>query len=329
MSVVIEGRDVSVLRGDVPLVSGVDISVREGEILGIVGESGAGKTLTVRALLGLLPSGLTASGTVSIADHERADLSDPPAGWRRSLAGLATVVLQDPTRMFDPMMRVGDQLVEAPHAGKGGRHDRAQRARELLRAFGFRDPDGVLPLFPHQLSGGMAQRVAIAMALVPRPGLVVLDEPTSALDPELRRDVFRWMRVAADERGLAVIMITHDLRAVRRVSDALAVMYAGKVVEAGPTSQLLAAPRHPYLKALARLAFHRAERRQPLPVLRGAPRHAASAEGGCAFAPRCELAFDRCDEEPTTLQHGGRSVKCHRATDAGALSVEECDDARR
>jgi ABC-type glutathione transport system ATPase component len=277
VTTLVEGRDIRVHRGDATLVQGVDVVLEEGEILGIVGESGAGKTLTVRALLGLLPTGLTATGAVRIADQHSVELRDPPAGWRRRLAGFATVVLQDPTAMLDPMMRVGRQLVE--EAGRGTRTRRREllaRASDLLQAFGFSDPEHVLQLFPHQLSGGMAQRVAIAMALVPRPRLIVLDEPTSALDPEIRRDVFAWVRSGADRDDFAAIVITHDLRAVRRVSDRLLVMYGGRTVEAGPTAELLTAPRDPYLQGLATLALHRGRRRAPLPVLAPGARHAGA-----------------------------------------------------
>lgn len=319
MTLVVEGRNISVHRGEARLVRGVDVDVRNGEILGIVGESGAGKTLTVRALLGLLPPELTATGTVRMSGHQHhVDLRNPPASWRRRLAGFATVVLQDPTRMLDPMMRVERQLVE--QAGRGSRarrQERVDRAKDLLQVFGFPDPESVLRLFPHQLSGGMAQRIAIAMALVPRPSLIVLDEPTSALDPEIRRDVFDWLRSGAGRGEFAVIMITHDLRAVRRVSDQLAVMYGGRTVESGPTEQLLAAPRHPYSKALARLAFHRGGRREFLPVLQGAPPLALSPDQGCAFAPRCDEAFELCgDQAPATSRHAGRTVTCHRHGEA-------------
>jgi oligopeptide/dipeptide ABC transporter ATP-binding protein len=295
------------------LVEGVDLAVAAGEIVGVVGETGAGKTVTMRALLGLGASGTRAAGTLRLADGPPLALSD--AVTVRALLGRGTsVVLQNPVAMLDPMMRVGAQLVEgvvrrgllAPAAARA-------RAAELLAQMGFNDPEHVTDLYPHELSGGMAQRVATAMGMMPRPRLLVLDEPTSALDANVRVEVLRLFRRLAAEEGTAVFLVSHDLGLVSGFCDGVAVMYAGRVVEAGTTAQVLSAPAHPYTSALLSCsATLEAANRTPLATIGGAPPRPSAWPAGCVFAPRCPRVAGLCREQrPPLAEHGGRDAACH------------------
>ncbi len=308
MSVVAELHDLTICRaaGDeaVALVEDVSLSVSEGELLGVVGETGAGKTLTTRALLGVVPRNLQSMGRVRVADasFELSELQQetrPP-----SLARDAEIVFQNPATMLDPLARVEAQLVEAVvwHGLMGPQEARA-RAVELLGALGFAQPEAVLRLYPHQLSGGMAQRAAIAMALMTRPRLLVVDEPTSALDANLRVEVLTLLQRAARESGTAVVLVSHDLPLIAHFCSRVIVMYAGRVVECGETAHVLAAPAHPYTEALLETAstVHSASR-AVLPTIPGSPPAPGAWPAGCVFAPRCRYVFDACLERRPDLE---------------------------
>jgi oligopeptide/dipeptide ABC transporter ATP-binding protein len=296
--------------GDLTLVDGVTLAVESGRILGIVGETGAGKTLTAKAMLGLLPSAMKVDGELTI----NGEPVEARSALRRRLDVAA--VLQNPVGMLDPLMRVGPQLVEAVVEHRTMSRTEAQaRAVELLERLGFANPQVVLAAYPHQLSGGMAQRTAIAMALMPRPELLVVDEPTSALDANLRVEILSLFSAAARDDGAAVVLVSHDLALVARYCDAVAVMYAGRVVEHGPVEAVLARPLHPYTSLLMRTGPSLASApRAPLPVIAGSPPRAGEWAAGCVFAPRCPYSDARCHAERPALRAEGASVAaCHYA----------------
>jgi oligopeptide/dipeptide ABC transporter ATP-binding protein len=309
--------------GSVPLVDDVDLVLGEREMMGVVGETGAGKTLTMKALLGLLPVGTRGSGRLWLGGRGPLELSDVSA--LRQLRGREIgIVLQNPVGMFDPLVRVKHQVVEGVVRAKTmARPQALERARELLEAMGFDDAAAVLELFPHQLSGGMAQRVAIAMALMPHPRVVIADEPTSALDAHLRVDVLALLRRVAQEQGAAVLLVSHDLGLVSHFCDSITVMYAGRVVERGATRDVLGDPQHPYTAALLECSpALDADHRMALRVIRGAPPAPGGWAAGCVFEPRCPLAFDRCrDERPALRTEGERAAACHLAFAASVRSV--------
>jgi ABC-type glutathione transport system ATPase component len=233
-----------------PLVDAISLQVRAGAVVGLVGETGAGKTLTTRAMTGLLPAGLTATGSIAIGGREPVD-ARRQRELRAVLGGDVGIVLQHPGGMFDPLFRLGDQLVEGVVATRRMPRSAArERALALLARMRFDDPAGVTRLFPHQLSGGMLQRAGIAMTLMPGPRLIVADEPTSALDAHVRLDVLELLTATAVEDGAGVLLISHDLGLVSRSCDAVHVLHRGRVVESGRTTDVLASPTHPYTRAL-------------------------------------------------------------------------------
>ena len=303
----------------VPLIEGVDLAVGRQEVMGIVGETGSGKTLTMKAMLGLLPPGTRGAGRMWIGeDPEGFDLAVPDS--MRPIRGKAIgVVLQNPVGMFDPLMKVKSQLVEGVLAKKLMTREQAlSRAQGLLESMGFRDADAILELYPHQLSGGMSQRAAIAMALMPHPQVIIADEPTSALDAHLRLDVLAILRRLAQEQHAAVLLVSHDLGLVSNFCDSIAVMYAGRVVEHGSSSAVLRNPQHPYTEALLTCSpALDAEPRAVLRVIGGAPPPPGNWPPGCVFHPRCPLAFERCrHERPALRSHGERLAACHLAFQA-------------
>jgi oligopeptide/dipeptide ABC transporter ATP-binding protein len=316
-----QGRDVAVRttgRSPVTLVDGFGIDVAPGEMVGIVGETGAGKTVTMRALLGLLPQGLRGEGTLSVAGQ---DVSLAEVGSVRRLLGDQTsVVLQNPMSMLDPFMRVRDQLVEGAVRRGGMDPDAArERAAALLGQMGFSDVEAVMALYPHQLSGGMAQRVATTMGMMPQPRLLVLDEPTSALDAGVRVAVLRAFARAASEQRTGVILVSHDLGLVSHFCDSVTVMYSGRAVEQGATAQIVSTPAHPYTVALLEAsATLEVARRQALTAIAGAPPSPRARPSGCTFAPRCPHATDICiAERPVLVGSAAHRFACHHPRTGG------------
>jgi len=309
---VLEARDVRVeTRAGAPLVEGVDLEVDRGEVVGIVGETGAGKTLATRALVGLLPRGLRATGAVTLGGRA---FEAGSADARASLVRDAAIVLQNPMTALDPLVRVGSQLTEAVvRHGILDRAAAAERALGLVQRMGFDDPGWVLRLHPHQLSGGMAQRVLIAAAMMARPTVLIVDEPTSALDAGVRVEVLRLLREVTREQEAGMLLISHDLSLVSGFCDRVVVLYAGRVLESGATATVLRRPRHPYTRALLACSpSATAPARTPLPVIGGAPPAPADWPPGCVFEPRCPHAFDRCGaERPRLLAREGVRAACH------------------
>lgn len=296
-------RELRIGFGPVEAVRGVSFDVRPGEVLALVGESGAGKSLTARALLGMTPRGATVGGSVLLHGEPVG-----PGVWGRRIA----LVPQDALSALSPVHRVGDQLALAVRsvAGLSKRESRA-RAVAALTEVGI--PADRSTAYPHELSGGMRQRAVIAMATVNRPDLVVADEPTTALDPETQDQILTVLGERCRATGAAVVLVTHDLDAVRRHADRVAVVYAGRIVESGPVDQVLARPAAPYTAALlAALPQSDRPRKSRLPTLPGRPPAPGEPSVGCAFAPRCAHAVDRCRTEPPLARDlGGREVACH------------------
>ncbi|EID16259.1 ABC transporter ATP-binding protein [Mycolicibacterium phlei] len=310
MSALLTVRDLRVgFRTDdglVRAVDGVSFDVRAGEVLAIVGESGSGKSVTAQTITGLTQApNATITGSVRYRGQELVDLDD--AGLRAVRGEQIAMVFQDPMSSLNPVYRVGDQIVEMIRAHRDvSRAEARERAVELLRSVGIAQPESRIRDYPHQFSGGMRQRVMIAMALALEPAVLIADEPTTALDVTVQAQILRLLARLNRERDLAVIMITHDLGVVAELADRVLVMYAGQVVENGTLDDIFYRPQHPYtaglLGSLTRLDEPRGRR---LPQIPGQPPSLLTPPQGCRFAPRCAHRFDRCAELPELDDRGG------------------------
>jgi oligopeptide/dipeptide ABC transporter ATP-binding protein len=310
MSALLTVRDLRVgFRTDdglVRAVDGVSFDVRAGEVLAIVGESGSGKSVTAQTITGLTRApNATITGSVRYRGQELVDLHD--AGLRAVRGEQIAMVFQDPMSSLNPVYRVGDQIVEMIRAHRDvSRAEARERAVELLRSVGIAQPESRIRDYPHQFSGGMRQRVMIAMALALEPAVLIADEPTTALDVTVQAQILRLLARLNRERDLAVIMITHDLGVVAELADRVLVMYAGQVVENGTLDDIFYRPQHPYtaglLGSLTRLDEPRGRR---LPQIPGQPPSLLTPPQGCRFAPRCAHRFDRCAELPELDDRGG------------------------
>ena len=289
--------------GKARAVDGVSFEVREGETLGIVGESGCGKTVTSLAMMGLIPSppGRTLPGS-SIRFRDRELVGAPQKVLRELRGNEMGMIFQEPMTSLNPVFPVGSQIAETLSRHRGMKRKEAlEQSEALLKEVGIPEPGRRLHEYPHQLSGGMRQRVMIAMALACEPALLIADEPTTALDVTIQAQILELLAELQRRRGMAVLLITHDLGVVAEVCDRVAVMYAGQVVETGDVHQIFGDPRHPYtrglLASLPRLD-NRGGRLQPIPGVVPSP---TAWPTGCRFAPRCRFAWDRCRAEPPPL----------------------------
>ena len=303
-------------EGVVKAVDGVDFDVDRGERLAIVGESGSGKSVTALSVLGLVdpPAGHVVGGEVIFDGRDLLGLDEREL---RSIRGKRIgYVFQDPMTALDPCFTVGSQLVETIRLHDPvDRREARGRALQLLRDVGIAHPERRLDAYPHQLSGGMRQRVVIALALACGPDLLIADEPTTALDVTTQAQVLELVFSLAEQRGTAVLLITHDLGVVAGTCDRVLVMYAGRVVETGPTQEVLSAPRHPYTAALLRSIVRIGEQRRPrLTPVPGAPPSLVLVPSGCPFHPRCGHCEDQCTRD-TPEWHGApdRGAACHLA----------------
>jgi oligopeptide transport system ATP-binding protein len=298
--------------GDVTVVDGVDYEVRPSEIFGIAGESGSGKTVSMLALLGLLPERSTIEGSARFGGRE---LIGMPRRTLRELSGRdLAMVFQDPYTSLHPMLSVGRQLTEHVRLHLGlDRRAAEQRALELLADVRIPDPQTALHRFPHQFSGGMRQRLAIAIALACRPKLLIADEPTTALDVTVQAGILRLLDRLRREHELSVILITHDLGVLSSLSDTVSIFYAGRVVESGPREEVLQRPRHPYTKALLDALPHpEAAKEKPLVAIGGVPPAPGRFPSGCAFHPRCAYAVEQCVAVvPPLALAANRRLACH------------------
>jgi oligopeptide/dipeptide ABC transporter ATP-binding protein len=305
--------------GPLTIVDGIDFSVEQGEVFGVAGESGSGKTISMLALLGLLPEGAEVEGDVRFDGR---DLLRLPRAQRRELAGRdLAMVFQDPMTSLHPMLTVGRQLTEHVQLHLGlGRGAAERRALELLEQVRIPDGRAALRAYPHHFSGGMRQRIAIAIALACGPKLLIADEPTTALDVTVQAGILRLLDRLRRESDLAVVLITHDLGVMSSIADRLAVFYAGRVVETGTREEVLQRPRHPYTRALLEALPHpEAARDQPLVAIPGAPPSPGRLPAGCAFNPRCGYAREECRVHvPALVDRHGRPLACHVDPFAGA-----------
>jgi len=298
-----------------PAVNGVDFDLAAGEALAVVGESGCGKTLLARALLGLAPEAARVSGSISIGGREL--VGSNAEEWRRVRGRQISLVFQEPASAFDPVATVGAQIVEAVRAHRKVARSEARRtAIERLREVGFPDPLRGMTEYPHRLSGGLKQRAFLAMALASDPAVLVADEPTTALDATVAAQVLELLDRLRLDRGLALLLITHDLGTVATHADRVIVMYAGRVVEEATAADLFRAPRHPYtrglLASLPRLSARARGASRRFDAIPGVvPDLASRPAGMCSFAPRCPERFDPCDlEEPALYRAGESTARC-------------------
>ena len=297
--------------GLVTVVDGVDYRVEQGEVFGVAGESGSGKTISMLALLGLLPEGAEVEGRVLFEDRDLLALSRPQL---RSISGRdLAMVFQDPLTSLHPMLSVGRQITEHVEYHLGlGRKAADRRARELLEQVRIPDGGQALHAYPHEFSGGMRQRIAIAIALACGPKLLIADEPTTALDVTVQAGILRLLDRLRRENDLAVVLITHDLGVMSAIADRVSIFYAGRVVEAGSCAEVIQEPRHPYTRALLGALPHpEAAREQRLVAIPGSPPNPGAIPAGCAFNPRCGFVVESCRAEvPRLVQAAGRSLAC-------------------
>jgi oligopeptide/dipeptide ABC transporter ATP-binding protein len=321
---VVRGLRVSQQRAAGPrdLVRDVSFEVGRGEIVCVVGESGSGKSLSVKAVMGLLGDGgsLQVAGSVEFDGRE---LLEATPEQRRALRGRdIAMVFQEPLANLDPVMRVGAQMAECVQRVEPQRARQAMpRVLELLRHVGLPDVERVARSYPHQLSGGMCQRVMIAMALAARPKLLIADEPTSALDVTVQAQILDLLTRMREEEGMSILLVTHDLSVAAAIADRVMVMYAGRTAEVTRTSDLFGRPRHPYTVGLLRSLpqrGHAAGKSSRLIAIGGTVPEPGQLPAGCAFSPRCDKAIDRCSELDPPLEWSGSSaVACWVANGDG------------
>jgi peptide/nickel transport system ATP-binding protein len=300
-------------RGTLRAVDGVSFDLLGGRTLGVVGESGSGKSVLVRSLIGLVSteSGAQVSGDVLL---EGQDLRTMPAERLRSLLGRDIgIVFQDPMTSLNPVMKIGKQIGEGLQLNRGlDRSAAARRAVELLAEVGIPEPERRARQYPHELSGGMRQRVAIAIAIACEPKLLIADEPTTALDVTVQRQILDLLQREQRQRGMAMILITHDLGVAAGRTDDIMVMYAGRAAEMATTREIFHSPRMPYTEALLRSLPRLSDvAHTRLLAIPGRPPDLARRGGGCAFAPRCSYRSERCDaEQPDLTREGQRGFAC-------------------
>ncbi len=312
---------VTVGRDRRPAVRDVTFQIARGESVGLVGESGSGKTLTCRSVLGLLPGGCEiSSGSIRLG----ADPVELVGARRRTWDGLRgtrlAAVFQDPASYLNPSLTVGHQVAEVLRVKRGlDRHAARTRGTELLAEVGLDRPDRVFHQYPHELSGGMLQRVLIAIAVALEPELLIADEATTALDVVIQAEILHLLSRLRRTHDLSLLLVTHDLAVVAETCDRVLVMYGGEIVESGPTEQVLRDPLHPYTRALLSVASIGDWNRRSLEVIPGSPPEAGEDLPGCRFAPRCRDAVAACTSAPVALeqQGGGRTARCLRVQAPG------------
>ncbi len=297
---------------DVRAVDEVSFSVEAGQHVGLVGESGSGKSVTSLAIMGLLPKrGVSVDGTVTYAGE---DLLTMPRKTRNTLRGREiAMIFQDPMTSLNPVITVGMQIEEVLLRHTGASKSQArERAQHLLARVGIPDPSRRVKEYPHQLSGGMRQRVLIAISLACEPRLLIADEPTTALDVTIQAQILELLKELVTDTGTALVMITHDLGVVAGLCDEVHVMYSGRVVESAPRRPLFAEPRHPYTGGLlASIPRLDSARGTPLTPISGSPNDTLPWAEGCAFAPRCGNVINRCTQLTPTLEPvGDRALRC-------------------
>ncbi len=312
----LEVRDLTVTfdtpDGAVHAVNGLSFDLEPGQALGLVGESGSGKTQTAMAMMGLLAENGRATGSVRFRGQELLGL--PTAEWSRIRGSKISMIFQDPASSLNPYLAIGEQLIEVlTHHRNLKRGEARQRAAEMLHQVGVSEPATRMRQLPHQLSGGLCQRVMIAMALLCQPDLLIADEPTTALDVTVQSQINTLMAELSERSSTAILLITHDLGVVAGLCDEVAVMYAGELLERAGASALFASPRHPYTRGLLR-SVPRLDRENSgiLKAIPGHPPDLVDLPPGCRFRDRCDFAFSACSEHPELTRAGPDRVKrCH------------------
>ena len=299
-------------RGTVTAIEAVSFILGSGEVLGIVGESGAGKSLTGNALIGLLQApGRISHGEIKLGGQR---IDNVAADVQRRLRGKRIgAIFQDPLTSLDPLMTIGGQLVETirTHLPLSAASARV-RAMELLAEVGIADPGARFDQYPHQFSGGMRQRIVIALAIAAEPEVIIADEPTTALDVSIQAQILALLRGLARQRGTAIMLVTHDMGVIAEIADRVGVMYAGRLVEIGPVAEVLHSAHHPYTAGLMGLIPSLSRRVERLPQISGNMPRPGEWPGGCSFHPRCPKAGPRCTiEVPAPVAVSDSMVACH------------------
>ena len=297
-------------KAAVPVVRDVSFRIGKGEVMGLVGESGSGKSVTGFSLMGLVgkPGAVTA-GSICFEGTELRGL--PEARMRRLRGNRMAMIFQDPMSTLNPVLRIDTQMIETVLChDKTSRPEAWQRARDALGMVGIPNPEERLRAYPHQFSGGMRQRVAIAIAMLHSPQLIIADEPTTALDVTIQAQILAMMQGLVKKRGMSLIWITHDLSVIAGFAQRVGVMYAGRLVEEGDVAEVLRAPRHPYTRGLIHSLPSSTRRGEPLRQIDGVTPSLANLPTGCPFRPRCVNAQADCQREPELVRTNGRSLQC-------------------
>ncbi|MGJ5208358.1 ABC transporter ATP-binding protein [Bradyrhizobium sp. HKCCYLR20261] len=309
-------------RGTLRAIDGVSYDIAKGEVLGVVGESGAGKSVTGLAVIGLIDRPGRISGGEILLSGLRID-NLPPEEMRKVRGKRIGMIFQDPLTSLNPLYRVGDQIIETikTHTNLTDQQAR-KRAIDLLAEVGIPAPEKRIDGYPHEFSGGMRQRVVIALALCAEPELIIADEPTTALDVSVQAQIISLIKRLGRDHGTAVMLVTHDMGVIAETCDRVAVMYAGRVAEIGPVQEVIKNPLHPYAKGLMGAIPTLAGEDKRLVQIPGSMPRLSAIPAGCSFNPRCNAAFDRCRiDRPDPLQRGTQAVACHlydRATETAA-----------
>lgn len=315
---VLEVRDLEVSFGSTKILRGVSFDLEAGKTLGVVGESGCGKSMTGFTVMGMLPpGGRITKGSIKLDGQELVGLSEKK--WSDIRGDQIGLVMQDPFTSLNPMMRVGDQIAECYRIHqKLDKGEAWKRSVRMLDQVGVPVPDASARKFPHQMSGGQRQRVVIAMAFACNPKVLIADEPTTALDVTLQAQILRLLRDLQEKEGTAVMLISHDIGAIASISQRMAVFYAGRIVEDGPAEQVLRKAAMPYTRALLNALPREGVSR--LEAISGYPPDFAHLPVGCAFKPRCPLAFEKCENEPGLLSvERDHTAACWRAIEVAAM----------
>ncbi|MFD1037525.1 ABC transporter ATP-binding protein [Virgibacillus byunsanensis] len=300
-------------NGEIPAVEGVSINVHKGEVVGIVGESGCGKSVTSLSVMKLVPSppGRIVGGEINFKGENLVNASEKR--MKKVRGNEVSMIFQEPMTSLNPLFTIGNQLMEAIRIHqKISKKEARQKSIEMLQMVGIPRSEAIIDEYPHQLSGGMRQRVMIAMAMSCNPELLIADEPTTALDVTIQAQILDLMKKLNKEKDTSILLITHDLGVVAEICDRVVVMYSGQVVEEGTTRDVLKSPQHPYSKGLIRSLPKIYEREPKLYSIPGTVPKPKKGRVGCRFAPRCEFAFDRCFQENPELYYlnSGRRSRC-------------------
>ena len=293
-------------------IDDISFDIAKGEVLGVVGESGAGKSVTGSAVIGLIdPPGRIAGGKIRLSGLRIDNL--PPEDMRKIRGKRIGMIFQDPLTSLNPLYRIGDQIVETirTHISLSEQAAR-KRAIDLLAEVGIPAPEKRIDGYPHEFSGGMRQRVVIALALCAEPELIIADEPTTALDVSVQAQIITLIKRLGRDHGTAVMLVTHDMSVIAETCDRVAVMYSGRIAEIGPVQDVIRNPLHPYAKGLMGAIPSLAGEDHRLVQIPGSMPRLSAIPPGCAFNPRCAFAFERCRiERPEPIRHGAQAVACH------------------